>query len=188
VASSYSLFEVTVFPELNLNQTVEVMYQVSFLPGVDPPKTILTLQRKIDNLQMEVYQVHYEYVDIQTGRAKGVNFDSYIAMNFFPAFYHPKKRLIMVKAPKFLAHGAIRQLSENSETVRASHKVIILDSIKNRIEFFKGAWFKIGGSADVSSQALFGTNIDRDWRFERASSEGPLSFATFMYSFQGQYF
>lgn len=189
MSSSYSLYEIDAFPTIQIGSNFSTTYQPPLLSGTDdPPKTVFTLQRTIDGLQIDVYRILYEYIDRRIGRTQGINFVEFTSVNNFPAYHHKTKRLLMIKAKKDLVHGAIKRISKNSSDVKVHDRIIILDSIRPQLESLKGAWWKVDNSDDVSAQALFGSNIDRDERFDRASSEGEMSFVTFIYQFMNEFF
>lgn len=184
--SSYSLYQMTLFPEIGVGETISGSIQTVMdlaAYGIDdPPKTEFTLQRHIDDLDINVYRVFHETIVKRTGRAKGVTFSAFIENKLFPAYYHKGNKLLMVKTGKDTAQGAIRALKKVG-LVDGERRDISLSSIKSLVEHFKGAWFSVDGSVDVSSQALFGPSVDRDLRFERASAEGEMYYIRLDYLF-----
>lgn len=184
MSSSYSLFDLTAFPDISVGERVKLEYQLPLFEDIDkPPETIFDLQRKISGIEADVFRVHYEYIDKRVGRAKGIEFTAFVAMVNFPAYYFRGKNLLLIKASKPLARGAMRQLVKSSPEVSGKFRKISLDSIKHLIESFKGVYFSVDDSADVSTLALFGPSVDQDIRFMQASTEGAMNYARFDYEF-----
>jgi len=190
MSSSYSLYTIPTAKPEGLGDDV-ITYHQERLPTeaeTEPPKTEFKLQRTIDALQMDVYRAVHEYVARKAGRVQELRFVEFIAIATFPAYYHRPGNLLLLRVTRDVAQSAIRHLNANLPGFRAKMRKIDLDSIKPIISDLKGAWFKVEDSADVTSQAIFGPNIDHDERFARAASEGPMSFARFMIDFKGETF
>ncbi len=151
----------------------------------DPPKTEFTLQRTIDDPHMEVYRCFHEFVVRRSGRAQGVEFTSYIEKRTFPAFYHPQQQLLMLQTTKDVASSAMKELVKAAE-VKGGRREINLHSIMDRVDRFRGAWFSVEDSADVTSQAFYGPSVDRDLKFTRAASEGEMYNMSIGYSFRNE--
>lgn len=173
--SSYSLYLMEAFPNASVGQAIEAPRRMNFeLPGTDEdPKTELVYQRSIDTLDTDVFRGLHEYVVAASGRAKGVQFTQYIETSHFPVYFNRSIKLLMLKTNKDVATGTMKQLNKNKDILGRRRK-IDLNSVRGFIEHYKGAWFKVSDSADVSSQALFGPSIERDLRFVRASEEGEM--------------
>jgi hypothetical protein len=191
VPNSYSLFMMSTFPEITVGDVIAAPRQLPLdlqTAGFDePPRTEFTLQRNIPALNIDVYRVFHEFVVRKSGRAQGVSFQVFIENRYFPAYYYKNNKLLMLKTTKDVAHGAMRELKKASD-VDGDRRSISLSSIKNLIERFKGVWFRVADSADVSSQALFGPSVDRDMRFERASEEGEMFYIRLDYQFKSELF
>ena len=189
MSSSYSLYEMTSFPGLEIGESVEVIQQLKLLDEIDrPPETKFKLQRQITELDADVFRVHHEYIDNRVGRVQGITFKAFIAMVDFPAYYYRSKKLFMVKANKNWARGAMRQLTKDAPDVSGKYKKISLDSIKHLIDSFKGVYFSVEDSTDVSTLALFGPSVNHDIRFVVASDEGAMNYARFDYQFEQEVF
>ena len=187
--SSYSLYEMTAFPELGAGEIVAAPLQLLLdlqMEGIEePPKTEFTALRRIPELDMDVFRVFHEYIVRKPGRAKGVSFNIYIANANFPAYYQRINQLLLIKTSKDIAEGAFKALSKGGR-VKGQRRNISLKSIRPYIDRFKGAWFNVDGSANVKSQALFGPSIDQDMRFERASDEGEMYYIRLDYVFKDE--
>lgn len=170
-------------PEVILSAPYQLELPFDEYPQGQPPQTEMTMQRTIDALQMDVFRVKHEFVLKRPGRAYNVEFSEYISIEHFPAFYDRARKMLLLKTKKDVATSAMHALIRNKDIV-GKRRHILLDSIKQHIENFKGAWFKVEDSANVSSQALFGSNINLDARFERASSEGEMINIRLDYPFQ----
>jgi len=177
VPSSYTLYQMTAFPRVDVGGVIAAPQQLAMHFSGDaidePPRTELKFHRTIEILHMDVFRGLHEFIVRKSGRAWGVRFNLFIAAMRFPAYYERTQKLLMLKVPKKVAHGAMRQLVKN-HAVDGQHRNIDLDSIKPYIERFKGVWFSVDDSAYVTSQALFGPSVDQDLRFERASGEGKM--------------
>lgn len=189
MSSGYSLYEMTSFPEVAVGESVEVSYQLPLIEDIDkPPVTTFKLQRRMEDLGVEVFRVYYEYIDKRVGRTHGITFTAFVAMVNFPAYYFRQRQLFMVKAGKPLARGAMRQLIKTSPNVNGKFRKIEIDTIRHLIDSFKGVYFSVEDSADVSTVALFGPSVDQDIRFARAATEGAMNYARFDYVFEGEIF
>ena len=190
MASSYSLYDMTGFPVVQVGTEYRIPYQLPLFQDIDrAPETSLHLKRIINTRDSwEVFRVHYEYIDKRIGRAKGITFSAFVAMVDFPAYYSRQRRLFLVKASKPMARGAMRQLIKGSAGVKGACREISLDSIKHLIDSYKGVYFSVDDSTDVSTVALFGPSVNQDIRFTRASIEGAMNYARFDYEFDNEYF
>lgn len=181
--SSYSVFELTAFPTTRHGETVAAPRQLPLSGMTDePPKTELTLQRTIDLMNIDVYRGLHEFVVPRTGRAQGVQFTQYIEERRFPVYHAKIESVLLLKTNKDVATGAMKQMLK-VKGVSGKRRKIDLDSIKPHIGQFKGVWFTVDDSANVSSMALFGHNVDKDLRFARATEEGEMYYIRFDYQF-----
>jgi len=186
---SYSLYEMTAFPsggsglvigDANASQP-SLMQGYGSLPG-----TQFHYQRTINDLGIDVYRALHEHIVNRTGRIEDKEFTEFIAMYRFPVFYHVAGQLLMLKISKDVARGAMRSLTRSNPPVSGESKEIDLESLRPRIQRFKGVWFDVADSANVSSQALFGPSVDGDLRFERALGEGRMKYIRFDHPFEGE--
>lgn len=175
--SSYSLFEMITFPDPTNRAFIAAPRQLTldFIEvGVeDPPRTELTYKGTIQGLGIDVYEALHEFIVVATGRAYNVTFTKYITTRKFPVFYHKGLKLLLIKTNKDVAQSAMKQLIK-VDGVNGDRRKIDLESIKALITRFTGGWWKVEDSSNVRSQALFGSSIDRDQRFDRASAEGRM--------------
>jgi hypothetical protein len=190
--AGFSLYEMTKFPRIAVGENLKVRWQLQLkfpdLENVEDPETIFSLERQFTNAPIDVYRVKYEVVEKRVGRAKGVSFTSFVATHHFTAYYHRNQGLLLIKGKKDHALGAVRNLVTRRDDVHGNTKLLDLGSIRDRIERFKGAWFNVPDSADVTSQAFFGPSVDLDERFDRASKEGAITNARLDYGYLDQRF
>lgn len=185
--NAYSIFEVNQFPLLDLGKAIFPPTQRSLIEGVEAGETKFTLQRKTQ--QLEVFRVLHEILEKRAGRAKGVEFTEFIAPYHFPAYYIRSRGVFMLKTRKEIARSAMKTILEGCNDVHGElKKKIDLSSVRERIERFKGVWFSVPDSPDISSQAFFGPSVDRDFRFDQASEEGQIINIRMEHAFAGEYF
>ena len=187
MGNSYLLYEMTEFPPPGKNAPLVVPYQQSFLNDDDPPKTSLWFERSLSD-KMYLYKVKHEVRVQRAGRAKGVEFSSFVSPYIFPAYYHQPTQLLMLKASKNIARGAMRTLTKGGVGVTGEYRKIELQSVRSQVERMRGAWFHVADSANVTSQGLYGPDIEGDIRFDQALSEGEMSYMLIEYIFREQSF
>lgn len=181
----YSLYDTEDLPDLQLGEAIEVVWQDVLLKEIDtPPKTSFRLKRRHNGLDVDVLEVLYEELIVNPGRARGVHFSEYIAQHQFLGFYQRSSRVLMLRTSKNLATGAVRTLAKYS-SVRVHVKRIELKSIAHLIDTYKGAWFSVRNSANVSAQALFGQSVELDHRFMSALKDGEIKSIRISYADNG---
>lgn len=188
MANSYWFYDMTSFPVLGDGQEVVAIWQRSYLKDVLRPKTVFTFQRRLEKMPIEVFNVLYEEEVRKEGRTNEVEFSEFVLKHWFPVFYHRPKGLLMARAKKNIARGAMRTMISRTEDIKGKNKTLDLKSIRPYIERFKCVWFTVDDSAMVSSQALFGSSVDLDMRFDRASEEGDMLYIRIEYTYEGRVF
>lgn len=189
--SSYSLFEMTAFSDPNKSTFIAVPRQLTldFMEvGVEePPRTELTYKGTSKSLGVDLYSALHEFIVNETGRAYNVTFTRFIKTRTFPVYYHKILNLLLVKTNKEVAQSAMKQLVR-VPGISGERRKIDLESIKAHINRFTGGWWRVEDSSNIRSQALFGSSIDRDQRFDRASAEGKMFNIRFDHEYQSQIF
>jgi hypothetical protein len=153
----------------------------------DPPRTELTYKGTSQELGINVYTALHEFIVNETGRAYNVTFTRYIKTRQFPVYYHRGLKLLLIKTNKDVAQSAMKQLVRVAG-ISGERRRIDLESIKAHINRFTGGWWRVEDSSNVRSQALFGSSIDRDQRFDRASAEGKMFNVRFDHDYQSEIF
>jgi hypothetical protein len=187
MGNSYLLYEMTEFPPPVESAPLTVPYQQPLLDDEEPPKTSLRFERSLSD-EMHLYKVRHEVRVRRAGRAKGVEFSSFVSPYDFPAYYHRPTQLLMLKAPKDIARGAMRTLTKGGVGVKGEYRKLELQSVRSQVERMRGAWFHVEDSANVTSQGLYGPDIEGDIRFDQALSEGDMSYMLIEYLFREQSF
>ncbi len=189
MARSYSIFEITKFPEIPVNGKIIAPFQgVMMVSGEqiqDPPATEVEAISSIPKLDVQVLRITHEMVINQAGRVYDKHFSRFVSESKFPAYYFAQDKVLLLKCKKPVARSAIRMLLKR-EDIDGYYKVLILDSIRPYIDKLKGAWFKMEDSVDVSSQAFFGPSVDHDIRFSKAMDEGEMNHVRFDYPFKDE--
>lgn len=188
MTSSYSIYEIAQFPQLEREVRIQAPHQLSleFEDPRDSPQSTLEFQREIKSIEVDVLTIRYEHMIQTTGRVGEVRFSEFVAIESFPAFYFRRDGFLAVKAKKDHAKGAMRQFADDSVGLKGEARKISLDHIRQMVSRFLGVYFSVEESTDVSTLALFGSNVDRDHRFVAAASEGAMKYAYFNYDFNGE--
>lgn len=184
---SYNIFNVENFPEsdqINVSGSQE-----SFLEdwGEEAPDSYLLYQREISLLNTKVYEIVFEYLLRRNGRAKGNQFNHFIARDKLTGYLLQKKNVFLIKGKKDIAQNAAKEMNRLRTDLQLDKPKISLDELSDRINNYQGANFSVdkASSAHVNSQALNGNQIELDPMFERALAEGGLKYVRFWHEFQG---
>lgn len=189
MGSSYSLFTMSRFPEIDIDQPIEPPSQKILSEEFieDPPRTVFEYKRRIAEHNIQVYLCTHEIKVNQQGRAQGIAFPYYIGKHTFSSYYAEDQRLMLVKTRKLIAHHAMRALTRDHR-VEIEKQGIDLMSIKDLIQGLKGAYITVDNSPDINALAYWGSNVDGDIRFEQALQEGRMYHVRLDYDYNGTFF
>ncbi|MCC6607883.1 MAG: hypothetical protein IT327_32050 [Anaerolineae bacterium] len=191
MASSYSLFLLEQFPEIQVGNEISSVQQLSLdIPGVtEPPRTIFALQREISQLGIGVFRVTHEHIARKVGRVERINFTSFVAIEHFAGFLKRDLSLLMLKVNKDDAKRTMRNISRTHDDIVYAYANIDLDKLIGQLEGrLTGVYFTVDDSANISSGAYWGQRVDGDFRFDRALDEGAMTFIRFFHNFGGELF
>jgi hypothetical protein len=184
MSSSYSLYHMSAFPKVLPGETICAPKQIAIVFGEQkvntPPRTEFTLIRKIDSMNIDVFECLHEQRVEEVGRIDDLEFTSYIKRTKFLAYFHSNTKLFMMNVAKEIASSAFSKMT-GSDNFRGRRRGVNLKEIENQVQRFTGMYASVDNSVGVHSQALFGKNINTDPMYARALKEGSMYYVIFDY-------
>ncbi|MBL8822814.1 MAG: hypothetical protein JNJ77_09525 [Planctomycetia bacterium] len=178
---TYQLFQIEDFPEIALGKPNTRKIQVDMFGDKQEIETTLYMQnpefsKGIQQLRITSQVKHNAHGIFRTvieSRAETLEFLEYLEPVDFLSYYVPKKKLLVMQAPKLTCRGVVKNLKETKGTKIAELKVSF-DKIMTLQDEYAGAYFRELTSR-VKAAGLHGDQIQDDQLFKNFLKIGKLS-------------